>query len=186
MQSLLSMRARLKGTLTHSFIACASGFSVFFACRSVTADIFVLHGFYSLIPAMQTATSYLQQMLKTNSFFSIFRIVVIRAQFPMMIRCMWCFQVCRQWFARQRNSNGAHSESRNSQKLAPDAQFDSPTLQEFDDEFLDIDIDVAGCTHMFPLFLESLRDDCTHMILSYGGCASCFETQDTTRNLSLP
>lgn len=88
--------------------------------------------------------------------------------------------------ARQRNSNGAHTESRNSQQMASDAQFGSPTPQEFDGEFLDIDIDVAGCTHMFPLFLESLRDDCTHMILSFGGCASRFETQDTTRNLSPP
>ena len=95
MQSLLSVRARLKGTLTRSSIACASGLSVFFACRSVTVDIFVLHGFSTLIPAMQTAKSYLQQMLKTNSFFSICRDVVIRAQIPMMILCIWCFQVCR-------------------------------------------------------------------------------------------
>lgn len=88
--------------------------------------------------------------------------------------------------ARQRNSNYARTESRNSQQMTSDAQFDSPTPQELDNEFLDIDIDVAGCTHMFPLFLESLRDDCTHMILSYGGCASRFETQDKTRNLSPP
>jgi len=89
-------------------------------------------------------------------------------------------------FVRQGNLNREHSDSRNLQQLAPDAQFDSSTLQEFDDEFLDIDFDVAGCTHMFPLFLERLRDDCTHIILSYGGCASCFETQDRTRIFSLP
>ena len=52
-------------------------------------------------------------------------------------------------FVRQGNLNREHSDSRNLQQLAPDAQFDSSTLQEFDDEFLDIDFDVAGARTCF-------------------------------------